>query len=103
MINLKILRQGGYPVLSVQAWYNHKSPYIRETGNQSAGSRYNAGARNAGVMQRRVCKPKRWSQGASRNWPLQASRTTSRIEKDKETDHHPPARTSHADTLTSVQ
>lgn len=103
MINLKILRQGDYPVLSVQAWYNHKSPYIRETGNQSAGSRYNAGARNAGVMQGRVCKPKMWPQGTSRNWPLRASRTTTRIEKDKETDPRPPARTSHADTLTLVQ
>lgn len=103
MINLKILRQGDYPVLSVQAWYNHKSPYIRETGNQSAGSRYNAGARNAGVMQGRVCKPKMWPQGTSRNWPLRASRTTTKIEKDKETDPRPPARTSHADTLTLVQ
>lgn len=103
MTNLKILRQGDYPVLSVQAWYNHKSPYIRETGNQSAGSRYNAGARNAGVMQGRVCKPKMWPQGTSRNWPLRASRTTTRIEKDKETDPRPPARTSHADTLTLVQ
>ena len=103
MINLKILRQGDYPVLSVQAWYNHKSPYIRETGNQSAGSRYNAGARNAGVMQGRVCKPKMWPQGTSRNWPLRASRTTTRIEKDKETDPRPPARTTHADTLTLVQ